>query len=99
MNKIKQRIGPDDDVAVLDMDDDLCKIKLHKRKNPNNPLEDIAEVKVQYKCVLLKEKKAAVMVRAGKFNYAAVITVIGTTVRANHARGATDKELVAKMHK
>ncbi len=79
----------------MDMEDDLCKIKLHKKKDPKNLLDDIAAVKVQYGCVLLKEKKAAVVVWAGKFDYAAVITVTGTTIRARNNHGATVEELVA----
>ncbi len=86
-------------MAVMDMEDDLCKIKLHKKKDPKDLLDDIAAVKVQYKCVLLKDKKAAVVVRAGKFDYAAVITVTGTTIRVGNNRGDTAEELVAEMHK
>ncbi len=54
--KIKKRFSPDDDVVMMDMDDDLCKIKLHQYKDPKNLLDDIAVVKVQYGCVLSKEK-------------------------------------------
>ena len=39
------------------------------------------------------------MVCAGKFDYAAVITVMGTTIRASKNQGATTEELVAEMHK
>ena len=49
----------------------------------------MAAVKVQYGCALLEDKKAAVMVCADKFNYAAVTTVSGTMIRAKKARGAT----------
>ena len=67
--KIKEWFGPDDDMAVMDKDDDLRKMKLHKKKNPKNILDDIAVVKVQYGCAFLDGKKASVVVRTGKFNY------------------------------
>ena len=99
MGKIKEWFGPDDNVAVMDMEDDLQKIKLHKKKDPKILLDDIAAVEVQYGCVLLKDKKAAVVVHTGKFDYDAVITVTGTTIRANHARVPTAKELATEIHK
>ena len=70
-----------------------------QKKDPKNLLDDIAVVEVQYRCVLWKEKKAAVVVHTEKFYYAAVITVTGTTIRASMAQGATMEELVAEMHK
>ena len=97
--KIKEWFGPNDDVAVMDMEDELCKIKLHNKKDPKNLLNDIAAVEVRYRCVLSPDKKAAVVVCTGKFNYAAVITVTGTTIRAGSNRGATAEELVAKIHR
>ena len=97
--KIKERFGPDDDMAVMDMEDDLHKIKLHKKNDPKDLLDDIAAVEVRYRCTLLPDKKAAVVVRTGKFDYAAVIKVTGTTVRGSKAQGATAEELVAEMHK
>ncbi len=39
--KIKKRFGPDDNAAIMDMYDNLCKIKLNKRKDPKTPLDDI----------------------------------------------------------
>ena len=46
-----------------------------------------------------KREKAAVMVRSGKFNYAAFITVTGTTIRVSKNRGASAEELADEMHK
>ena len=56
-------------------------------------------VKVQYRCAHLEDKKAVIVVRTGKFNYAVIMTVTKTTVRFSHVRGATAKKLVVKMHK
>ncbi len=44
--KIKERFGPYDGVAGMDMEDDLRKIKLHKKKDPKDLLDDIAAVEV-----------------------------------------------------
>ena len=47
----------------------------------------------------MPEKKVAVVVCAGMFDYTVVITVTGTTIRAGSNHGATAEELVAEMHK
>ncbi len=60
-NKIKKHFGPDDNVAIMDMDEDLLKIKLNKWKYPKTLLDDIAAVKGQYGCELLEDKKAVVV--------------------------------------
>ncbi len=39
------------------------------------------------------------MVCTGKFDFTMVITVTGTSVRANNTQGATVEELVAEMQK
>ncbi len=83
----------------MNMDDELWNIKLSKRNDTKILLDDIAAVEVQYGCALLPEKKAAAVVRAGKFDYAAVVTVTGTTIKVGSNRGATSEELVAEMHK
>ena len=59
----------------------------------------IAEVEVRYGCTLSDTKKAAVVVRAGRKDYAAVITMTGTSVRVAHSRAATAKELTDQMYK
>ncbi len=39
------------------------------------------------------------MTHTGKYNYAAVMTVIETMVRLAYCRGTTAKELVVEIHK
>ncbi len=86
-------------MAMMNVDEELCKIKLKKWEHPKTLLDDITAVKVQYRCKLSAYKKAAVIVRASKFNYAAVMTVRETTVRAKEGRGATAKKLLVKIHR
>ena len=98
-NKIKTRFAPDDDVAEMDMEDDLRRIKCAKQRDPKKILTDIAAVAVQYSCNLSDSKKAACGVRAGRANYAAIIAVTGTSIRGQHNRAVTGEELVAEIHK
>ena len=67
-NKIKTRFAPDDDVAEMDMEDDIRKIKCAKQRDPKKILNGIAAVEVQYGCNLSDSKKAACVVRAGRTN-------------------------------
>ena len=80
-NKTKKRFGLNDGASVMDMDEDLCNIKLNKWKDPKTLLDEIAALKVQCGCALLEDKNAAVLVHINKFNYATVMTVTGTTIR------------------
>ena len=55
--KIKKRFGTDDNVVIMDMDQDLCKIKLNEQEDPKTLLDDIAVVKVQKQmCAFEREK-------------------------------------------
>ena len=61
--KIKKPFGPDDNVAIMDMDEDLFMFKLNREKDPKTLLDDTSAVKIQYKCALLEVNKAEVIVR------------------------------------
>ena len=44
-------------MVIVDINDELCKIKINKQTDPKTLLDDIAAVEVQYGCMLFKEKK------------------------------------------
>ncbi len=52
-NKIKKEFAPDNDVAEMDMEDNLWKIKCTKTGGPKKILNDIATIEDQYRCLLL----------------------------------------------
>ena len=71
----KERFAPDDDVAEMDMEDDLRKIKCARTCDPKKILDNSVAIKVQYGCVLSASKKTAIVVQAGRANYVPVITI------------------------
>ncbi len=96
--KIKKRFVPDDEMAEMDMEDNLRKIKLQKTRDPKKLLDDIAAVEVQYGCMLAETKKAGVVICAGKTHYASLMAMMGSATRAAHNRNETAEELVAEMY-
>ncbi len=66
----------------MGMKDNLRKVKCVKTRDPKKVLDDIVAVEVQYGCPLSDKKKNAVVGRAGRKNYAAVMVVTRTMVKA-----------------
>ena len=60
--KIKTRFTPNSEVAEMDIEEDLRRIKLAKTCDPNKLLVNIAVIEVQYECVLVAAKKASVVI-------------------------------------
>ena len=52
---------PDDDVAEMEMEDDLRKLKLPKVKDSKDFLADMAAIEVWYKCKMTEIRKVAVI--------------------------------------
>ena len=53
----KERFAPDDDVAEMDMEDDLRKIKCARTRDPKKILDNIVAIKVQYGCVFVRKQE------------------------------------------
>ena len=60
--KIKARFAPNDEVAEMDTDDNMRKIKLPQPWDPKKLLDNITAVEVQYGWVLSKPKKVIVVI-------------------------------------
>ncbi len=60
--KMKARFAPNDEVAEMDIEDNLRKIKLLKTQDPKKLLGDIRAVEVQYGYALSETKKATVVI-------------------------------------
>ncbi len=59
--KIKACFALDDEVADMNVEEDLRKIKLSKIRNPKKLLDNIAAIKIQYGYVLPGTKKASMV--------------------------------------
>ena len=62
----------------MEMEAEVLNIKLTSRQNPEEIGESILAVEVKYNKSLPEAKKAAVVIRLGKKDYATVITVTQT---------------------
>ncbi len=94
--EVKNLLRLDDNVAMMNMDQDLCKFKLMNKKDPKILLDNIVMIKVQYGCELITRKKTVVFTRSGK---GLIITIKGITSWVANNRGATAEEFVAEIHK
>ena len=61
-----EHFAPDDDIAEMEQEEALSKIKLSKSKNPKDVLDEIAAIESNYGVTLEEKKKSALMLRLGK---------------------------------
>ena len=99
LKEMARRYAPDDDIAEMEMEEELDKIKLTASKDPNTILDDIARIQVKYSCSLDEKKKAATVMRAGRKVYAQQIASTVEIKKEVHSRVPTANELVQAMHK
>ena len=96
--EMRRRFAPDDDVAEMDMEDALAKIRLGAKEDPWDLNDKIAAVQIKYSHKIADTRKAAIIMRAGKAHYAAVMATTSQVIRIRHSRPAQAKELLAEMH-
>ena len=97
--RIKADEKPDDTMAELELDEDLRKITLSRKKDPKDLLAEISAIEIKFGIKISAVKKAASILRAGQRDYAQVMTITCTIMLATHKREATPEELVDSMHK
>ena len=95
--EFKARFAPNDDIAEMDMEEDLAKIRIGAKEDPWNVNDKIGAVQVKYGCTINEKRKAAIIIRAGKMHYASVLTSTSQLVRQLHSRQATSRELMNEM--
>ena len=71
--EMRRRFAPDDDVAEMDMEDALAKIRLGAKEDPWDLNDKIAAVQIKYSHKIADTRKAAIIMRAGKAHYAAIM--------------------------
>ena len=87
---IKDECQPDDDIAAMEMETKVAKIKLNKERNPKKLIEKMANIKVLYGMLPIDDKKrTGVVLRCGKSDYSAVMTATSVAVRRSDRRAAT----------
>ena len=69
----------EDDVAGMEMEDDLRKLKLPKDKDPKELHTDTAAIEIQYKCKMTKIRKVAIILPSGTKDYTVIIPMTSTT--------------------
>ena len=90
---------PDNDVAEMEMDDDLGKLKLPRDNDPKELLADMVAIEVQYKYHMTERKKAAAVSQAGSNDHSVVMTMTSSMAKTTFKRSGTAAKLVAEMHK
>ena len=87
-------------MAELELNGDLRKrITLLGKKDPKDLLAKISATEIKFGIKISAVKKAATILRAGKRDYAQVMTITCTITKTTHKRDATPKEMVEAMHK
>ena len=68
--RIKEDEKPDDKIAEFELDEDLRKIKLSRKKDPKDLLAKILTVEIKFGIKIGDVKKLSTILRAGKRDYA-----------------------------
>ena len=91
--------NPKDEMAEMDMEDELREIKLGKNSNPKEILRDMASIEAKFKLTIPETKKAAFVLRIGKNEYKTSMATTGNNIRRRADREATAKELIEEMYR
>ena len=90
---------PDDDMAEFELDEELRKITLSRKKDPKDLLAKILAVEIKFGITCSDKKKMAVVLCAGKRDYAQVMTVQKTITKHVKKRDLTLREMVMAVYK
>ena len=88
----------DYEIAELDMEDELAKLKIKKIKNPKDIADTIKGTQIKYGCTIKDTRKAAIRMRDRKAHYVVVLTTTAKLIRMTHNRGATTNKYLTEMH-
>ena len=79
------------------MEEEISKIKLSRNEDPETIVDKLAAIQVQYGAILSDEKRAAVVIKAGRANYASTITALCRLMQKTEKRDPTMSELIQDM--
>ena len=86
-------------MAEFELDEELRRITLSRKKDPKDLLAEILAVEIEFGIKIGAVKKAAIILRPRKRVYAQVMTIKRTITKNTHKIEATPKETVEAMHK
>ena len=89
--RIKEDEKPDDDMSKFELDEYLRKVTLSRKKNSKDLLAKILAVKIKFGITIVDKKKMPTILRAGKRDYAQVMTTTRTITNTTTKREATPK--------
>ena len=75
-----ERFAPSDAIAEMNMEDELAKLKINGKDDPRGIDDEIAKIKMRYGVPLSDSRKAAIIMRAGRKNYASTLTTGTQTI-------------------
>ena len=96
-SEFRGRFAPEDDIAEMDMEDELAKIRITAKEDPWKVVDKIAVGQIKYSKAISEVRKVAIIIRAGKSHYAQVITATSQLIRRTENRPATSRELLNEM--
>ena len=93
-----ERFAPSDAIAEMNMEDELAKLKINGKDDPRGIDDEIAKIKMRYGVPLSDDRKAAIIMRVGRKNYASTLTTGTQTIVLTQGRKPYSKELLDLMH-
>ena len=90
---------PDDTMTKMELDEDLRRIGLSKRKDPKLLLAKMLALNIRYGITITNTKKCAMILPAGQKDHAAVVTITSTIITTTKSREVTPQEMIHTMHK
>ena len=81
----------------MEMEEEISKIKLGCNDDPETIVDKLAAIQVQYGAILSDEKRAAVVIKAGRANYESTITALCRLMQKTEGRDPMMSELIQDM--
>ena len=95
--EFRGRFAPDDDIAEMDMEDELAKVRISAKEDPWKVIDKIAAIQTKYSKIIDEKRKLAIIIRAGKQHYAQVMTATSQLIRHTEKRSPTSREMLNEM--
>jgi len=95
---LEQRFAPKDAMSSVEMEDQLAKIKIGKNDDPLDIDDKMAEVQIQFGCVLTEDQKLTWIIKIARGNYASEITNCTKLYNMVHGRKPTPQEMLDTLH-
>ena len=96
--EFKARFQPRDDLAEVEMEEALLKIKLGKNEDPKKLNDKIAEIQIKYSCSISDERKCVTIMKAARQQYASSLAMYKMQVHMKHGRNPNSTEYLEAMH-